>query len=581
MSLPPDFARFAAAFQQARYGEALAYIDALIGANPDAAALHWHRANCLEKLERWVDLGHALDRVLALKPDYVPAIVKRVQFSAIGSDDDYDDEADDRLSEAERERRDVEQAAQAHALSLRNEADLRRALAIEPGHVDALLLLSNLLRYRGDGVDHGHEADLLLARAIEQAPMRIDLLEARANHNRSAALRSDDGPDDTDTVRTFAGLRYRRSRLEAAIDDYDTCLGLSGEYRFAVRIGTLLHDLGRYNEALEHFDIALAKLGPEDPARAYIIETRARSENNGAGEREQMARMIESAVRGDGKDRQLGEDVAAQALLSAAQAVRAGRPLADALEARIGDDDPDLLMATSIAQQILNIAHEPSPGLVAVDSGEFPSYQRKFAERAAREAQAIGLRHIGDAEAQGMFLMLGQRVLLRFFGDDSGEIGVASFAMKPKWPGLVGFLILLLTGKWKAHAMLECVTQFDDGTLLSTQHESPSPFEYGGTVAIERLPKRASLRELLARHAERVVEHKWRNPGSVAMVADDIDGVERRWIEGQRAKRDYRTSIGYVTDAELKRLLGAQHERFGAKVRSQLAMLAEERAEHG
>ena len=54
-----------------------------------------------------------------------------------------------------------------------------------------------------------------------------------------------------------------------------------------------------------------------------------------------------------------------------------------------------------------------------------------------------------------------------------------------------------------------------------------------------------------------------------------------RWREGQRVKRDYRTSIGYVTETELKRLLGAQHERLGGKVRTQLAMLAEDLVDQG
>ncbi|MBK7043194.1 MAG: hypothetical protein IPH50_05520 [Rhodanobacteraceae bacterium] len=49
MRLHPDFLRFATAFRQARYDEALALIDTLIAANPQAAALHWHRANCLGK----------------------------------------------------------------------------------------------------------------------------------------------------------------------------------------------------------------------------------------------------------------------------------------------------------------------------------------------------------------------------------------------------------------------------------------------------------------------------------------------------------------------------------------------------
>ena len=575
MSLHPDFTRFSVAFKQARHQDALDLIDALIAAHPQAAALHWHRANCLEKLERYAEIAPTLNHLLTLKPDYAPAIVKRVQFADIDAGGDEGENEDEDLADDERARIDAEQRARALAASMRNEAELRRALAIDPDLVDGLFLLSNTLRYRDDGNSQVAEADALLDRAIELAPLRVDLIDARASLRRAAAMRYDDGPDDADTVRTFSGLRYSRSRLEAALADYETAFALSDEYRYAVRKGMLLHDLGRHDEALAAYDEALATMAADDPKRGFILETRAKSENNGAGEREQMARLIESGLIGDGRNRKLDEDIAAQALIAAANAIRAGKSVSEAIESRVSDD-PDTLMATNIAQQILNVAHEPPPELELVDAAGYPSYQRRFVDAAARDIGALGLRHVGDAEAKGMFLILGQRVLLRFFADDTGEIGVASFAMKPKWPGVIGFLFLLLTGKWRVHRMLECVSQFDDGTHLSTQYDNPSVFEFGGRVQIERLPRKTPMRDLVARHIARVAQHKLTHPTHVAMTADDLDGMERRWREGQRVKRDYRASIGYITESELKRLLGVHHARFGDKVKSQLALLAED-----
>lgn len=575
MGMDPAFVKFATAFKHGRYDEALVLIDRLLAAHADSPALHWHRANCLEKLERPDEIAAALDRLLALKPDYAPAIVKRVQYVAAEPGDFDDEDEDEHLPDAEREYREAEQRARALLVSSHAEAELRRALAIDPNLVDGLFLLSNTLRYRDDGIDRTAEADVLLDRAIELAPLRVDLLGARASLRRSAAMRHDDDPDDADTITTYNGLRYSRSRLEAALEDHDHAWALSGEYRHAVRKGMLLHDLGRYDDALTSFDDALAAMAPDDPTREFILETRARSENNGAGEREQTAALIEAALLGDGQDRNLQDDVAAQAMLGAAQAIRAGKSVSEAIESRVSDD-PDLLMATSIAQQILNVAHEPPPQLEAVDAAGYPAYQRRFVDRTAKDAEAIGLRQVGDGEAKGLFLMLGQHVLLRFFADESGEIGVAAFALKPKWPGLVGFLFLLLTGKWRVHRMLECVTQFDDGTHLSTQYENPSVFEFGGNVQIERVARKTALRDLVARHCERVAEHKAAHPQAVAMTADDLDGMDRRWREGQRAKRNYRAAIGYVTDAELKRLLGMHHGRFGDKVKAQLALLAED-----
>ena len=125
--------------------------------------------------------------------------------------------------------------------------------------------------------------------------------------------------------------------------------------------------------------------------------------------------------------------------------------------------------------------------------------------------------------------------------------------------------------------MIECVTQFDDNTHISTQHESHSPFEYGENILIEKLPRHTSIRDLIARHCQRDETHKMRHPESVAMVAKDIAGMDRRWREGQRVKKLYRASIGYITDAELKRLLGGHYQHYGDKVRRQLALLAADR----
>ena len=573
MAHHPDFVRFSSAFRQQDYPRALSLVDGLIGEIPGEPWLQWHRANCLEKLERFDEMLAALDAALALNPNFARAIVKRVQFTGV-AEQQFDEDDDDALSDAERERREREYAARTLQDSLSAEAELRRALALEPDNVEGLKTLSAVLRQREGGDDvRRAEADALLDRAIALAADDIELLETRAQVRRGEALLAGEDAAHDDTVQTFTGMRFSRSRLEAALADYGRCFELGGSYRHAVRMGTLLHDLGRFDEALARYDQALALMPADDPARRFIEETRARSENQGAGERDQLAKLLEAAVLEDDTDRSLADDVAAQAILGAARAVRAGHSLGDAIQTHLGDD-PDALLASNIAQQILNVAHEPPPQLEAVLATAYPTYQRSFADSAGRKLARLGLRQVADGEAKGLFPMLGQHVLIRFFADESGEVGVAAFALRPKWPGWLGFLILLLSGKWKTTTMVECVTHFDDGALLLTQHENPSPFEYGGAVQIDRLPRGTSLERLVAHHLERVAAHKLTHPASVAMVADDLPGMERRWLAGQRAKREYRASIGYVTESELKRMLGAQHARFGDKVRSQVAVLA-------
>ncbi len=575
----PEFERFKQAYAQTRYQDALHSLMALLDQHPDSLALRWHRANVLEKLERYAEARVAVEEVLQLKSDFVPALIRRVvlDFDEHAADDDAE------ISDKERLRREQIAAAQNAQRAERSEQRLRAVLAIDPDAVDALRLLSQLLRDQRHP-DAQIESNRLLDYAISLAPQRADLFEARASVLRARALLpfadevsldAADGADPADVVTTFSGMRYSRSLLERALADFQTCYRLSGEARYALRVGSLLHDLGRFDEALLAYDAALAVMPSEDPRRAFIVEPRARSENNGAGEREQMARLLEAAVAGEGGDRAQGEDVVAQAVLSAANAVRAGKSVSAAMDARISDD-PDQMLATSIAAQILNLANEPAPGLAMVDAKTFPAYQRKFVDKRKRELTLLGLRHIADAEAQGMKLMLGKRILLSFFADENGESGVACFAMKPKWPGWLGFLILFCTGKWKVTDMTECVSQFDDGALISTQYVSPSPFEFGPPVYIEKLPRSASVTELVTRHSGRIAEYRRAHPDAEPMRVSDLAGIEQRWIDGQQIKRAYRQSIGYITDNELKGLLGAHYGRFAVKVRERLQVLAQD-----
>lgn len=558
MSVTYETAEFTAAIRSQRYDEALASLEALLQQHPEALELHWHRVETLERLGRVPELLQALETVLLLEPDHVPAIVKRAQYVAWMAEDEGDADA-------------AENTGRLQLAWRRAEVELRRALALDSSHPDALSALSELLR-RSGGDPAACES--LLDRAIAAAPGRIDLLERRAGLRRSAALVSDPpDPGDPDLVHTLTGATWSRSRLEAACADLERSLELGGHHRNAMQLAEILHDLGRFDEALARYDQVLARMRIDDPAREAVLAARARSEGGGAGEREELARLIEQAAPDQGGDRTLAEDAARQSMLGAARAVRAGRPVTEALEARISDD-PETRLAMMIAQNILNAAHEPDPGLVYVAAEDYPAWQRRFAEQSLAQLEPVGLQYIADAEAAGMFDVLGQHVLLRLHGDESGEIGMATYAIKPKWPGLVAFLVMFLTGKWRVVRMAECVTHFEDGVLLITQWENPSPFEFAGDIRVERMPVTTPLPELYARHCARVAEYRSRHPGVRALQATDLEAFEARWREGQQLKLAYRRSVDYITDAELQKLLGARFERLGPRVREQIAALA-------
>jgi tetratricopeptide (TPR) repeat protein len=562
----PEFDKFKRAFKEENFETALHSIKKLIAQYPQSFALRWHHARVLEKLERFAEARTALNKVIELRSNFVPALIMQVQLDFHENENDIEDEVFD-----------ADPAQKQHARFDAIEERLYKILSIDPNAVDALHMLSGLLRGH-EGDMHLKKADQLLNRAISLAPERVDLLEDRANSFLARAIDHDN--DDANLVTTFSGMRYSRNILERALADFEKCYELSHQHRYGLRVGSILHDLGRFDEALATYDNVLAHVPEDDPYRPIIVERRARSENNGGGEREQMAKMLEAAVANEGKDRGLEEDNIAHAVLSAANAVRAGKSVNDALETRLSDD-PDDIMATSIAVQIINVANEPHPKLVTVDAKDYPAYQQKFIAQCKDELSSLGLHHVCDAEAKGMQLMLGQSILLSFFADEFGEMGAACFSMKPKQPNLVGFLYLLFTLKWKLLAatrkttkMVECVSQFTNGDHLSTQYQSLSPFEYGPPIYIEKLPANVSAAELVAVHLQRLEEYKAEYPIAKAMRAVDLEGMEERWVRGQAVKRNYRAQLGYVTDTELQKLLGEHYDKFAQKVRAKIKVLA-------
>ncbi len=568
----PEFDKFKRAFKAGKFDYALQSIKKLLAQYPQSLALRWHHARVLEKLERFAEARSALTKVLKLRSDFVPALIMQVQldFHEHEGNADSDIFAEDPIK-TQQERFDA------------IEERLYKILSIDPNAVDALQMLSGLLR--GHELDaHLAKADQLLNRAISLAPERVDLLEDRANCLLAkAVVHGELNSPHNNTVNrvvNFSGVHYYRDILEQALADFEKCYALSNQHRYGLRVGSILHDLGRFDEALATYDNVLAHVPEDDPYRPFIVERRARSENNGGGEREHMAKMLEAAVATEGKDRGLDDDNIAQAVLSAANAVRAGKSVSDALDERLSDD-PDDIMATSIAAQIMNVANEPKPELVAVDPKYYPLYQQKFIAQCKDALSNLGLRHVCDAEAKGMQLMLGQSVLLSFFADEFGETGVACFSMKPKQPNLIGFLYLFFTLKWKLLAatrrttkMVECVSQFTNGDHLSTQYQSVSPFEYGPPIYIEKLPTNASAAELVALHLQRFEEYKAEYPIAKAMRAVDLEGMEERWVRGQGVKRNYRAQLGYVTDTELQKLLGTFYDKFAEKVRAKIKILA-------
>lgn len=519
---------------------ALVPLDALIAVHPQSAALRWHRSRCLRQLDRDDEAAVDLDTVIALKPDYVPALLSRADLAEA-----YD--------------------APDQAIAL-----LRRALAIDALDPDVAYRLALLL---ADHTGATGEAIALLTPALATDPSRVEAWRLRADLRHRLAAEPAEG---VAVVRDPLGMTYDRAQLEAALADYQAAVAIADDLRVDLRIADIAQRLGRHDEAVVQYDTVLARLAADDPVREHVQELRDRAAAGPAGERDHYANLIETALGAPSGDRNLQDDVATAALRSAAEQIRKGADVTAALDSFVSDS-PDDVSATYIAHQIYNLAHEPPPGLEAATAGQFPAYQRKHVEAVRRAIEPLGYTHLLDAEASNLSAVLGQRVLIGLFVHP--QLGAAAaYAMRPKWPGLLGFLVMLLSGKWRAQRMLECSSRFSDGIFLNTREVGADAFDYGAAEPFiqEKIADGSGPRKVAERHAERVRERLAALPASAVDVPTTLDAIEGQWIESSQLKAEYRRSLDYVTDAELRTLLGKHYDRYADRVRAKLALMTAE-----
>ncbi len=530
-------------FRNKDHAGALQLLDELIAAHPKAAPLHFHRGRCLEAMGQREEAARAFDTALALAPDHVATMLARVT-----------------LAEENHEEFDTGPL-------------LRRAVALEPDNATALFLCARAVLENYDGSKEPDVIEQALARldrSIEIDPTRAAAWACRGNHHH---LRAHGAEDAIDVVHDALGTGYDRAALELALSDLSRAASLAqdNQYdRLCARIAALLDQPER---AVQHMDRVLERLPVDASARSFIEEERARYARGKEGERDELARMLESAGASEGVERSVQDDMSYALTHATAELVRQGMDLQTALTALAGDESPEDLQATQIAFSLYAMAHEAEPDMAEVDPAQFPAFQRKHAEACEKALEPLGYTRLAYAEARGISAQQGQRALLGLFTHP--EYGsAASFAMKPKWPGLIGFLLMFLTGQWKAARMLECATRFDDDFYMSSRAAGPDPFETDGirNFSFEKLPPKASPRDVAERHIERVIERL--DAGHAVVPVDTIEDIEATWRETSALKLEHRQSIGYATDGELRAILGKHYDKLAGRVRDRLNLLA-------
>lgn len=541
-----QLARFAALYSAGSFREALALVDALIAAMPGEAPLLFQRARVLHQLERFEEARAAVKTVVAKKPEHAGAWTLRAE-----------------LGEAE-------------GVTYDPEPDLRRAIALDPKLARARYILAVVLREKEVEEESATQLDTALdldARLHEALAYRASILRADSWADPEA-----DAKEGVEMVTSVHGFKFRKPDLERAIVELDRAIALKAEPAYRYQRADVLHALGRYDEAVASFEALQLDLPSGHPVKELAILGRKRSENGGAGEREEIAQVLEQTLStfSDKEKEHLSYDQTAAVVRSAAAGVRQGKSVTESMSDFVSDS-PEDMTAVSIAWQIRQLAEEAVPDYVPTNARDYPLHQRAWAANCDKKLAREGFIKLGDFDPVHLATTLARKQMLSIHTREDGCCTAAVFSMKPKWPGFVAWATLRMKGQFRTVRVVELETAFDDDTVISTSNAGGvNPYEQGPHFRSEKLPAGTELERVLATHASRVADyantHLRANPRVIRNLAEVTEQQALQTV----SKNAYRRSIGFVSEPELRALMGAQYDKFAPLVREKLRLMAAE-----
>ena len=546
-------------WSEENYSVALGAINEAIALYPDSIELLWYRCCCFELLGQH---QKALDECNARREAINQQIERLDELYEQTEDEGVYDELE------------TQKPQNLHDLSLFK-------LTVQAMPEDICLFFQEYLE--------GDKQVPIYDRLIELKPDSHELYYDRGNYYQTIATsfelyadeqltqeqREEKINTNPDIVRDFAGVIYSKFKLKKALFNYQKAISLApGSDRYYIKAARTLHLLKRYDEALNMYDQALGLIDKDDPKYQIILEQRRASEDGGKGEHHQLADILANSL-GDMKNRSIEDDAVYAMLKSMEEAVRSGAGIQGALDELVSDDPHDMV-ALNIARQIYDVANEPAMKFVEIDLKTFPSYHSKHILNVEKQAKALGYTLLAYVHAPNVSAMIGQEVAMGVFCAPDFQSAMAAFTLKPKWPGKIGFLLMLLTGKWRKHHVVDISTAFNNDHCIGTRRTAIAETLKGGPfIHLKVMKPRTSLKELVQTHARRIKKFQAKHPKASPILLRTLEDIENASANEMKLKRQYRRSIQYVTDAELQTMLGKHYKVLAKKVREKLATIAQ------
>ncbi len=171
--------------------------------------------------------------------------------------------------------------------------------------------------------------------------------------------------------------------------------------------------------------------------------------------------------------------------------------------------------------------------LVQVSAAAFPEADLDFYDRARRELEEGGFRWIADLEDLSLTRLSPEtRTFMRVFVDGGGMIRGAVYHVRPR--GLVVLLQAVLRIPRELR-VIELVTEVGDKFLSTSNTHNLDRMDAPPEVLSERLPPNTSLKQVVARHSQRIAERVRLHPERIPVHFESLEDVLASVARGNEA----------------------------------------------
>jgi cell wall assembly regulator SMI1 len=352
-----------------------------------------------------------------------------------------------------------------------------------------------------------------------------------------------------------AGQQATAKALEIAIADHDKALALEDRHDWRVARLELLMQAERWEEAEAGAAAMVAALA-DDPAatddrREQAQELLEQAQARGEGANEDMLGSLDEMLAGfaemlDGKEsKALGE-------LRELREAFAGIMDKEAAERAVLEADPDSTArrAREVAESILKLHADTPERFAPFDAATLDGKARRWYDGARDALLALGFEGATDVEPLRNTEMSGKRVLLRVLFSADRRTCAALYRIQ---------------GPFMAVEVVECESVLEDGRILMTNNTGTSnPFAQPENIQPLALPLGMKPGDVLKAHLDRLA-------GQAVRAIPDMDAVLALQERQRVIKREAARARGWVSDAELRSMLGGSYRELAPAVRAELA----------